>query len=79
MDDMTLIVKHQIITVLRVIGLLLILEGCFMSLSLIPSLVYGQNDFFPLLLSTLITVAAGLICRLPKIRKEIDIICIKKY
>lgn len=73
MDDMTLIVKHQIITVLRVIGLLLILEGCFMSLSLIPSLVYGQNDFFPLMLSTLITVAAGLICRLPKIRKEIDI------
>lgn len=70
---MTLLVKHQIGMVLRVIGLLLILEGCFMSLSLIPSLVYGQNDFSPLLFSTLITVAAGLLCRMPRIRKEIDI------
>ena len=39
----------QIITGLRVIGLLLILEAGFMALSLLPALYYKQGDFFALL------------------------------
>lgn len=63
----------QIITGLRVIGLLLILEAGFMALSLLPSLYYKQGDFFPLLFSTLITLSAGLLCRIKRVDKQLSI------
>lgn len=65
--------KNLIITGLRVIGLLLILEAGFMSLSLIPALYYKGGDFLPLLISTLITLGAGLVCRIKKEEKELNI------
>ena len=61
----------QIITGLRVIGLLLILEAGFMALSLLPSLYYRQGDFFALLFSTLITLSVGLLCRIKRVDKFI--------
>ena len=63
----------QIITGLRVIGLLLILEAGFMALSLLPSLYYRQGDFFALLSSTLITLSVGLLCRIKRVDKQLSI------
>ena len=63
----------QIITGLRVIGLLLILEAGFMALSLLPSLYYRQGDFFALLFSTLITLSVGLLCRIKRVDKQLSI------
>ena len=65
--------KEQIITGVRVIGLLLILEAGFMSLSLIPALYYKQGDFFALLISALITLCAGLLCRIKRVEKQLSI------
>lgn len=65
--------KEQIITGVRVIGLLLILEAGFMSLSLIPALYYKQGDFFALLISALITLSAGLLCRIKRVEKQLSI------
>lgn len=65
--------KEQIITGVRVIGLLLILEAGFMSLSLIPALYYKQGDFFALLISALITLCAGLLCRVKRVEKQLSI------
>ncbi|MEE1221307.1 MAG: TrkH family potassium uptake protein [Bacteroidales bacterium] len=65
--------KEQIITGVRVIGLLLILEAGFMSLSLIPALYYKQGDFFALLISALITLSAGLLCRVKRVEKQLSI------
>lgn len=62
--------KEQIITGVRVIGLLLILEAGFMSLSLIPALYYKQGDFFALLISALITLSAGLLCRIKRVENN---------
>lgn len=45
----------------RVLGRLLILEGAFMALSFLPSLIYRDGDFWMLLLSGSITVSVGLI------------------
>ncbi len=64
---------EQIITGVRVIGLLLILEAGFMSLSLIPSLYYKEGDFFPLLISSLITLAVGFLCRIKRVDKQLSI------
>lgn len=65
--------KEQIITGVRVIGLLLILEAGFMSLSLIPALYYKQGDFFALLISALITLCAGMLCRIKRVEKQLSI------
>lgn len=65
--------KEQIITGVRVIGLLLILKAGFMSLSLIPALYYKQGDFFALLISALITLCAGLLCRIKRVEKQLSI------
>ncbi len=56
--------RKQILTAIKVIGLLLIIEAGFMLSSLIPSLYYGQGDFLPILFSGLITLAVGLCGRL---------------
>lgn len=47
--------------IFSVTGFLLILEGAFMTTALIPSLIYGGADFTALLISTLITLAVGLL------------------
>lgn len=65
--------SEQIITGVRVIGLLLILEACFMSLSLIPSFYYKEGDWFALLISSLITLAVGLLCRIKRVDKQLSI------
>lgn len=44
-----------------------------MALSLLPSLYYKQGDFFPLLFSTLITLSAGLLCRIKRVDKQLSI------
>ncbi len=65
--------SEQIIIGVRVIGLLLILEACFMSLSLIPSFYYKEGDWFALLISSLITLAVGLLCRIKRVDKQLSI------
>ncbi len=65
--------SEQVITGIRIIGLLLILEAGFMSLSLIPSIYYKGGDFFPLLISFLITLGAGLLCRIKRVDKQLNI------
>ena len=45
--------------IINVISFLLILEGIFMALSLIPSVLYKEGDFIPLLISTGICLLCG--------------------
>ncbi len=47
--------------IFKVLGLLLFLEGFFIFLSAIVSLIYGESDFFALSITSLITVASGLV------------------
>lgn len=44
-----------------------------MALSLLPAMYYKQGDFFPLLFSTLITLSAGLLCRIKRVDKQLSI------
>ena len=55
-DAMRSIEKNQILTGLKVIGLLLIIEAGFMFISLIAALWYGQGDATSIFLSALITL-----------------------
>jgi trk system potassium uptake protein TrkH len=44
-----------------------------MSLSLIPSFYYKEGDWFALLISSLITLAVGLLCRIKRVDKQLSI------
>ena len=50
-------------SITHVLGLLLIVTGCSMSLPVACSLYYGEADLIPIVLSALITIGAGLPCR----------------
>ncbi len=56
--------RQQFLTVIKVLGLLLIIESGFMFLSLIPAAYYGEGDFLPLFISGLITLSFGLLGRI---------------
>ncbi len=56
--------------VLSIIGFLLIIETCFMLISLIPSAIYQGGDFSALLISSIITFFSGSILWLQYKRKE---------
>lgn len=47
---------HQVI---KVLGLLVLIEGLFMLTSLIFSYLYQENDFFAILISSLVTIFVG--------------------
>ena len=64
-------IKQRYITLMRVIGILLILEAGFMLLSLGVAIAYGGNDIVPLSLSTGITMMVGLTLRFFKRRQRI--------
>ena len=64
-------IKKRYITLMRVIGILLILEAGFMLLSLGVAIAYGGNDIVPLGLSTGITMMVGLGLRFFKRRQRI--------
>ena len=64
-------IKKRYITLMRVIGILLILEAGFMLLSLGVAIAYGGNDILPLSLSTGITMMVGLTLRFFKRRQRI--------
>lgn len=65
--------KNQILTGLKVIGLLLIIEAGFMFISLIAALWYGQGDALSIFLSALITLSAGTLLRFAIRPQKIDI------
>jgi trk system potassium uptake protein TrkH len=44
-----------------ILGILLVLEGCFMALAAPVSAIYGDNDYYTILLSACITIGTGLI------------------
>lgn len=56
--------------VLSIIGFLLIIETCFMLVSLIPSAIYHGGDFSAILFSSIITFLSGSILWLQYKRKE---------
>jgi len=55
----TTISKLSYLSILRVIGVLLVLEGLLMSFSILFSIYYKGDDFFPLVYSSLITAGCG--------------------
>lgn len=64
----------QFLILIRVLGLLLMIEAGFMFLCLIPAAYYGQGDFLPLLFSGLITFSVGAIGRFScrNVKTDID-------
>lgn len=45
--------------IFKIIGLLLVIEGAFLFLSFIVSLVYQESDMFALIISTIVTIVSG--------------------
>lgn len=66
--------RKQFLILVKVLGLLLMIEAGFMFLCLIPAAVYKQGDFLPLLFSGLITCSVGAIGRFScrNIKADID-------
>ena len=53
--------KINIQIVLKILGMLLVLEGIFMLISLPFSIYYGEDDFYPIVMSAAITLGIGFI------------------
>ncbi len=53
--------KLNIRILLHILGLLLCFEALFLSVSLVVSLLYGEDDFIPFVISTSATLGAGLL------------------
>jgi len=61
-------------TIIRILGLILITEGIFMWLAIPVALIYQEDDLFQILISGVITSAAGFLAYFPvrKSRLELD-------
>src|SRR3989339_188289 len=57
--------------IIRLLGTLLVIEGIFMSFSIIFSVYYQQDDWLPILISCLITSGFGLILFFSTTKEEV--------
>jgi trk system potassium uptake protein TrkH len=60
-------------TIIRILGLILITEGCFMWLALPVSFIFGEKDFLQFLLSGAITLTVGMAAYLPVRKTELEV------
>jgi trk system potassium uptake protein len=60
-------------TILRILGLILIIEGCFMWLGVPMALIFNEKDFWLFLLSGAITIAIGMLAYIPLRKAELKL------
>lgn len=60
--------KRRLATISRVLGMLLLVEAGFMLLSLLISLIYNDNNYLSLLISSSITAVFGIIFLIPLLK-----------
>ncbi|HHT03339.1 MAG: TrkH family potassium uptake protein [Bacteroidales bacterium] len=63
-----LLFKRRLATITRVLGMLLLVEAGFMIVSLLISLIYNDNNYLSLLISSSITAVFGIIFLIPLLR-----------
>jgi len=60
-------------TIIRILGVILVIEGFFMLLAIPISLIFGEKDFLQFLLSGAITISLGLLAYLPLRRTNLEV------